>query len=58
MGCTETGVVFHHVQERHAAERVANKADTVDLMSDAEAQDAAAAIRVLYVDVLSASTGT
>lgn len=30
-----------------------NQADTVDVMSDAEAEDAAAAIRSLYVDALS-----
>lgn len=40
---------------RHKLSWKGNQADTIDLMSDAEAEDAAAAIRALYVDVLSAA---
>ena len=56
MNGTKAGADF--LSLKHKLSWKGNQADTIDLMSDAEAQDAAAAIRALYVDVLSASTRT
>lgn len=52
IGDFPTTVVADFLSLRHKLSWRGNEADTIDRMSDAEAEDAAGAIRALYVDVL------